>query len=209
MVYPNRFVKHTWQFQLPSGEQALTSCNWAPATGDATLTSADVDALHAKLVAFWTVAKVWFAPAVSLVGSRVALMGTDGKAIQSYERSVTLTPGTASSNSLPTEVSIVASLNTPFAGRRFRGRMYLPPPATSQTTPEGRVNATLRDGLAPEMRDYLSGSVGTSTLSSVVASGVGEGALTAVSAVRVGDVFDAQRRRRESIREAYVTQVVT
>jgi len=50
--------------------------------------------------------------------------------------------------SLPPQMSFVVSLKTALAGRRYRGRMYLPPVLESKVGGDGSVDSTLAESLA-------------------------------------------------------------
>jgi hypothetical protein len=97
---------------------------------------------------------------------------------------------------------------TALAGARHRGRMYFPCLAANALHDEGLLEHSVRSDLATSMRAFLAsvnvayGGTAASVYSTVL------DALFAVTAVRVGDVFDSQRRRRNSIIESYSTVTV-
>lgn len=208
MPFPTSFVKHTLNFSLPSGDVASTSCSWATATGDATLDMNAADELQTRALALWTAIKPLYAPGTRFTGSRIALVGTDGKTSQTQERAITPVPGSGAITPLPNQCAVVASLKTANAGRTARGRMYLPAPNTSQLTESARLGPTQVAAYVDAMQTYLSGAT-TNGLGTVVASAVLFGALRPVTDVRVGDVMDTQRRRRDELLEVYTTRAVT
>lgn len=167
----------------------------------------------AERVDFHWVDKVWdigdslnlFPGATKYYGSRVSALDADGHVTQSAEeiRAVPIA-GNALGDALPPEVAVVVSLRTLTAGPRGRGRMYLPGFAANQTDVNGNIDSTARDALAVDMASFFTGlnadvlfgeNVG-------VASNAG-GFWTVATEVRVGSVFDAQRRRRAQLVESY------
>lgn len=116
--------------------------------------------------------------------------------------------GTASTNSYPNQVSTVCSIQTATAGSRARGRMFLPPPVAAAGTAAGRLLLASVNALADALEDYFD-AMTTAGHSLVVMSGVG-GVWTAYPAVniRVGDVLDTQRNRRNQLAEVYQTRTV-
>jgi hypothetical protein len=114
-------------------------------------------------------------------------------------------PGTKSAyKNLPTEVAVVVSLRTGLVSRRGRGRNYLPAPAVSEVADRGRLDHTRRDSMAAAYAAMLADVVsGATTYSPAVVSTVGQ-ELNNVVQIRLGDVFDVQRRRRDDLSESYV-----
>lgn len=97
----------------------------------------------------------------------------------------------------------VVSLLTPFSGRRYRGRVYLPALASTITT-AGR--STVADTWAPAFADFLldvaAAFPGAGSAVPVVYSAAAN-AVTDVTRVRVGDILDTQRRRRDTMVENF------
>lgn len=119
--------------------------------------------------------------------------------------------GTAggASTMLPPQCSVVLSMRTPIPGPRGRGRMYLPGPCSLELTANGRLLPDIRDGWLTKLQTWINDLNAEPGLTTVgVASSVG-GFVTAVSSIRLGDVVDTQRRRRDSLPEAYATGTIT
>ena len=121
--------------------------------------------------------------------------------------------GAHSTGLLPPQDSIVISTRTSQLGRRGRGRIYLPGIDVSCTT-GGLVNHSHRDTL----------SLQAATLYEALSTtGVGPGAAqvrpcvtgkpwtdySVINELRVGDVVDTQRRRRDRLVENYVSRSLT
>lgn len=208
-AYPRSFLRHTLLFSLPGGEVASTSCHWDNSGGGIIGTPTDAaDALQQKAVALWGGIKTGYTGEVKFLGSRIATVAVDGKVVETLERAITPSPGTGGGSCLPTEVAVVASLKSATYSRSGRGRMYLPPPTTGVVTGQGRVDNNMLGSIVVAMDIYLTKmTIATSDYFSVVASKT-QGMLRPVVEVKVGDVFDAQRRRRDALIEVYSTAAI-
>jgi len=205
MVLPNRYLRHTMVWNLPSGEVANCSVAWNLGASPSSIDPDDADDLEAAAETLWGAIKGAYA-GVSYAGSRVALLDTDGTTVQTVLRSISPVASTGGGNCLPHEVSVVASLLSATYSRSGRGRIYLPPPAYGALTTTARLDATIRANMASSVAAYLAPTP-TNALDSVVASKT-QGAFYSVTTVSVGDVFDAQRRRRDSLVEVVSTASV-
>lgn len=116
--------------------------------------------------------------------------------------------GTGSTNPYPNQISTVCSIQTATAGSRARGRMFLPPPLASAGGLTGRLSTATVTALADNLEDYFDAMTGAGH-ALVVVSGVG-GVYTSYPAIniRVGDVLDTQRNRRNQLAEVYQTRTV-
>ena len=112
---------------------------------------------------------------------------------------------------LPYQSSLVFTLQTGQPGRSYRGRMYLPfvtaamvngRISTSSTTLAARALqvSTLLATIADEMPSIAGGRP-------VIVSKA-QNAITPVISVRVGNVMDTQRRRRDALAESFGTAPV-
>lgn len=107
----------------------------------------------------------------------------------------------------PLPTSVVGSLRTGRAGRRYRGRAYWPAVALA-VLPSGRFDSTVATAL-PARFVALAKAIevaypGAADIRLSVASKVA-GEVTPVTSISVGDVPDTQRRRRDGLIEAYTT----
>jgi len=86
--------------------------------------------------------------------------------------------------------------------------MYLPPTTTATLTSAGRFTSTELGVLADAVEDYFD-AMTTAGHASVVTSAVG-GVWTdyPLVSIRIGNVFDTQRSRRNSLAETYVVRTV-
>lgn len=115
--------------------------------------------------------------------------------------------GNSSSTQLPPQNSVVASLRTLQVGSAGRGRMFLPSPASNvlsgakiATTPQGDI----RDAMVQFMEDLAFDSVVNSAVVRPIVTGGNFTKYAVVNKVRIGNVMDTQRRRRNAIAEVYV-----
>lgn len=198
MVFPNTYYRHTMIWNLPSGEVANCSVAWDPGTALTTPRAADADDLEAQSLALWNGIKGAYAN-VQYAGSRLALLSANNITLGTLLRSITPVAATGGGNPLPHEVAVVASLKSATYGRRGRGRIYLPPPAYGALTTTGRLDSTIRANMASQVATYLDFTP-TNNLESVVASNA-DSDFKSIVTVEVGDVFDAQRRRRDQLVE--------
>lgn len=127
-----------------------------------------------------------------------------GKATARAEASVVLA-GTASGNALPQEVAVVASLRTATPGPKGRGRMYLPPLSVSKCTVVGRVDAAAQANLSATVAAAL-GELNTGGFDPILFTP--NQSDRPITSVDVGDVFDAQRRRRDKLVETRISTPV-
>jgi len=140
---------------------------------------------------------VWSQVNVSELGS------TPAAPIQTSAQAVIADGGTSSDGGLPAQCSPCVSLSTATAGSRARGRMFLPPPDVSALTTAGRLVSGFRTAWIGALDTFFA-TMASNAATCVVVSSVG-GAYTTypVNTIRMGDVVDTQRRRRNSIAEVY------
>lgn len=107
-------------------------------------------------------------------------------------------PGTSADEMLPYQIAVAVSLRTDLATRAGRGRFYLPPVSTTLLA-DGRIPAANVELLADRSQDFLQ-ALATAGLDPVIYHRASNDS-TPVTSVDVGDVFDTQRRRRNSLIE--------
>jgi len=110
---------------------------------------------------------------------------------------------------MPNQICMVVSLRTEHAGRRFRGRMYLPVNASALTLGTAQWTGTQTAIVANTWAAYFNdwnGSGDNGTIS--VVSRVGAGEATPVSGVLVDTIPDTQRRRRNKLAAVGISAAV-
>lgn len=154
------------------------------------------------------------------------LRATDGHAIDRGQYVPTTPWAGTQPTSLPPQVSLAVTLQAYPQGAfvanraRFRGRMYLPPMALTAVADTaagraGRTHPSLQNDLGTSLRDFFSdvhrmnvsddeGPLGGEDYWSLGVLSRKDVAIRRVEAIRLGDVFDTQRRRREQLDEVYV-----
>lgn len=132
-----------------------------------------------------------------------------GKTITLVEGPVVEQGGGGLSPGMPNQIAMVLSLITSVPGAKGRGRLYLPLLGQTVGT-NGRVptaNVTAVAGACQELVNGLNTDGAAvyddDSVYAIVASGVGQGLNSRVDRIRVGDVLDDQRRRRDALQESY------
>jgi hypothetical protein len=107
--------------------------------------------------------------------------------------------GTATGNALPADVAITVSLRTELANRSGRGRFYLPQPAASTSTADGRIAS----GTVSNLVSALSNAWATYTAwgNPVIYSRKSRSTQN-ITSFNVGDLYDTQRRRENKLPES-------
>lgn len=143
----------------------------------------------------------------TLTSASAALLDGSGHVTLTGDATLTTPdPGGSASGVLPAECALVVTLLTPIAGGRGRGRMYLPSMANAVTDASGQLDPTIHQDVADAMKDFFdTWNADPTTFPVAVASQTG-GFVTTVNRIRVGNVFDAQRRRRNAVGELFITE---
>lgn len=177
---------------------------WTTNTGD--------DAA-AALTKFQTaVAAMWASGIDAFISDQIAYTAqkvvtvdqSTGKQIARADGAVT-DAGADTGESLPPQVALAVTLRTALATRAGRGRIYLPPFAVSQVV-NSRMNATNKGTTLTAVKgmfDTLISDGHTPVLYGRTAHTV-----TPITTLALGDVFDTQRRRRDSYAETYTSTAV-
>jgi hypothetical protein len=118
--------------------------------------------------------------------------------------------GAQTGDRLPPQLSLGVSWQTPVIGRRGRGRIFLPSNAASQLTSAGRMSSTpqgaAKDAAVTMLEGLAYQAVGGSGPNvQPIVTGDPWTNYGVITGVRVGDVLDTQRRRRDQLAETYVS----
>lgn len=127
----------------------------------------------------------------------------DGSVLDSADSPLALN-GTAGTVTLPYECSACVSLRTAVAGSRGRGRFYLPPLATQNIGTNGVLSTTCVPILVAAFTNAFDILATAQHRPVVISRAVPSGALTPRTVTRfdIGNIMDAQRRRRNNQVEA-------
>jgi hypothetical protein len=115
---------------------------------------------------------------------------------------------------LPPEVALAVSWQTPRLGKRGRGRIYLPPCVEGSNSSTGQVGSGAQDANRDAAVTLLEDSAITSGIITAqwalpIVTGSPWTQYGEIIEVRVGSVWDAQRRRRRQLAESYSTAPVS
>lgn len=143
----------------------------------------------------------------------------DGKTIDGsaqYHYPATPVLGKNFATTLPAQCALVATLASDVPrGLASKGRMYLPGVGAAINT-DGKVPAATRDGVALNLKNFFDAiALDTDMPGRPVLASLGHaplntgGTIKLIQQIRVGDVVDTQRRRRNQLTEVYATQVLS
>jgi len=111
--------------------------------------------------------------------------------------------GVAAGSALPADVALVVSLRSAVSNKFGRGRFYLPQPAASQVTTNGRVLADFITDLGASLEAAWT-AYNTATDIPVVYSRA-QRVTRPIATFNIGDLYDTQRGRESSQVEARTT----
>jgi hypothetical protein len=177
---------------------------WTTNTGDDA--AAALSKFQTAVAAMWASGiDAFISDQVSYTGQKVVTVDiSTGKQITRADGAVT-DAGADTGETLPPQVALAVTLRTALATRAGRGRIYLPPFAVSQMS-TGRFNATSKGTTLTAVKgmfDTLIADGHTPVLYHRTAHST-----TPLTTLALGDVFDTQRRRRDSYVESYTSTAV-
>lgn len=221
MAYPHKVARVTLSGDMFDGaEQWTTGFYMGFENSDA---PAPTDQGAADIAMAWA---TFFSHADTKISSawkfkmcKVQTLGVDGKVLADtarYYSPPTTVVGGGTSNSFPPQVSLVATLaNSLPRGLATKGRMYLPG-VNVALQPNGKIDSMSAGKIADQLQAFFNtifqdaDTPGNPVLVSLGNSlQLRPGAIRNVTQIRVGDVYDTQRRRRNALTETYVTRPVS
>ena len=111
----------------------------------------------------------------------------------------------------PFQSALVATLQTGRPGRSYRGRMYLPFLTSAFNAGKISTTSVTLGARAAAVADLLADTATAASsfpgLQPAVVSKAAD-AVTSVTSVRVGDIMDTQRRRRDSLVETFGSSTI-
>lgn len=215
--FADQHIQYTFSGGLPGGE--IWSCSMRTAAAAVTLEQLQEAALFAGTAfkAMWETAgsvRASNPPSVTFTKTTARLIGADGIAIFVAEDTIRQSAGNAGGQGAPNQSALVATLATPKAGRTGKGRMYFPWLFPAFTEGTDKLNPTTLNPFAAAMAAMLDthadgpgGTWGPFRIA-VQSRVIGSPSVSPVTSVRIGDVMDTQRRRRNKVIETYYTQPV-
>ena len=217
MAYNQRFYRISWIFAvLGSDEIAITDINvasqtagWTPGDPNSNFTDADCATLANAYTAMVGTTGVRWADYSSLTGLKVAAINLDGSYIYDPKVYTDVSPVHGGTSDIAVPSTIAVSLFAAGSlGAGNRGRMYLPHTSFATIASRPFAVASVATALAAAgvtfvhaVNTVVAGYTGAPVVS--VMSQAGSGSHKPVTRVRVGNVVDTQRRRRNRLQEAY------
>jgi hypothetical protein len=201
---------------LTGGEQWSTSCAYNTNFGTGPVkTFEDLQAWATAIgqlpIADYTNLASGLSALGDLTTVRTAYIDSAGATAQVAEAAFNPVWSPANGATMPFQCSVVLSLLTGRPGRSYRGRMYWPALGFSMNSATGKLSSSLQAQIADQAAALLTdigGAAGAEALMAPVVASSVLGITTLVSKVRVGDVIDTQRRRRNQLVESYVESAV-
>jgi hypothetical protein len=221
MTYATEHFAYTFEGGLPGGELWTVTLRTVAATGtDDDCADAANQAATMFRAAFNASGGIGSInpPNVTFLKATCRAVSAAGVTTAQGEHLVTVpTAGAQSAQTSPNQTALVATLQTARPGRTGRGRIYLP----LLTPIFGPDNDRLATGVAQGVANTISTLIaGLNTALSTtppadwgpfpiaVQSTVNMAAPPPVISVRVGDVLDTQRRRRNKVVESYSSAII-
>jgi len=178
-----------------------------------------VDAVKPLWQAVFTGATQNFSPRFRTLGIKAGVVQTDGKMdLDTIYTSTYATPisGGSSNPTFPPQCAIVVSLRAANpTGLGSKGRMYLPG-FCAPIDASGQISSTDTTRLATDMKGFLDAcEADTNSPGYVIIASQGRPGVPfappvhrRVTSLRVGSVYDTQRRRRNNLVESYAAQTM-
>lgn len=204
-----RLIRLSLTGSLPGGEQWSVNPCFAMGDFDEIVTPAEAAALVAAVngTSMPATLRAIMSGSTSLVGCRVEARAVTGE-LETVAEGVRATPTIGTGGSVhPYQTAWVTSLRSNAVGGSGRGRMYWPATGALLDSDTLRpITATVQSALIG-VRDWLSLIVtAMQTVKPIFTLAVWsrtQSALHPVVNLQMGDVLDSQRRRRDTLAEAY------
>lgn len=218
MTYASQHLAYTFEGDLPGSELWTITLRTVAAVGDDSECAAMALQANEAFTTFWnaTGGIHAFNPAgVTFRKVTCRSVSAAGVTVAQGESSlITPSPGIASSQGAPNQSALVVTLVTARPGRTGRGRVYLPFLSPIFQAGTDRIADTGRDAVCFSFSAFITtmnlnddgGTFGPFDIA--VQSTVNMAAPPPVTSVRVGNVVDTQRRRRNKVVEQYQTSGV-
>lgn len=221
VVYAHKVNRVTFSGTMFLGAEEWSTGFWLGEEGlDATVPSQEgADALLALWRTFFEHANTRIADDYLTTQVKVAHINTNGTTDSEnvvYAYPATELNGAATTAAYPPQCSLVVTLQSDRPrGLASKGRMYLPGYCANIGT-GGKITTTDRDQVAVTMETFFNAVRAHADIPDdpiLAAKGIGLfPELTAqndyIETIKVGDVIDTQRRRRNGLAEAYITKTL-
>lgn len=221
MAYPHRVARVTLSGDMFGGQEIWSTGFFmgfensdAPAPTEQG--AADIAAAWST---FWSASTSGVSSRYFFKMCKVQTMGVDGKAIADtavYHQPATAVAGGAGTSVLPPQIALVATLaNSLPRGLATKGRMFLPG-INFTIAADGHIGTLEVGQVATNLQTFFNSifqdadTPGNPVLASLGNSlQLRPGAIRNVTQIRVGNVYDTQRRRRNALTESYTVKPVS
>jgi len=221
MVYAHDVVRVTLSGTMFGGAEEWSTGFFLGQEGsDATApTQAAVDQIRDAWAVFFASATSYVSNLYTFTQAKAALIDDAGHTVLDsvkYSYPGTAVVGGRSAGHLPPQNALVVTLLSDRPrGKASKGRMYLPGVCVGIGT-NGKIDATSVGAIATNLKTFFDSMVGDADIpDQLILAAKGTGALPALTAqndyvetIKVGDVYDTQRRRRNQLVETYVQRVL-
>lgn len=193
---------------VPSGAQDTTThlTVYYGSEGVGGWTEANQNSILEAMWTFLQVVKAYQATGFYWQEIRLSAIQSDGKVVNGATVGEITTPfAGAAAMTTPPQLAVASSHVTGGRGPKNRGRNYVPIHAYSgNTTTDGLIATSVKTALNNGSKAFIDTCNAISGIRCAVVSGLHQ-TYSDITAVRVGDEFDSQRRRKNARDETYTT----
>lgn len=215
MALPHRVVKVTFSGTMFSGAEIWSTgfyLGWE--NQDATaITDQGIADVSAAWETFFETSNSSISLEYQYTMCKMAVINNDGKTLADsahYYSPQTAVSGGAGGSALPPQIALVATLaNSLPRGLATKGRMFLPG-VNGAVGADGRISSAVQNNVATNLKTFFDTIYNDADLpGNPVLASVGrgllntDGAIRNISQIRIGNVYDTQRRRRNALQETY------
>ncbi len=219
MAYSSEHLLYTFTGKLPGSEIWSVGIRSAASsvTDPAALLQYATGGHTAFLADLWTTGTLKFynIPSVTFDQCTVRHINTAGITTNQADYAPGPTAAGGTSQTAPNQACTVLSLDTARSGRSYRGRMFLPTLAPEWGAGTGKITSAMATALATggatlvgDLNALTTTSPSTGPFACAIQSKTSGQPPAVITSVRVGNVVDTQRRRRDKEVETYVTVAV-
>lgn len=221
MVYAHNVVRVTLSGTMFGGAEEWSTGFFLGQEGsDATApTQAGIDQIRDAWATFFASSTSYISSLYTFTQAKAAVIDDTGHTILDsvkYSYPGTAVVGGRAAGHLPAQCALVVTLMSDRPrGKASKGRMYLPGIAASIGN-NGKIDATSAGAIATNLKTFFDSFASDADVpDQLILAAKGTGAFPALTAqndyvekIKVGDVIDTQRRRRNGLVETYVERTL-
>lgn len=219
MAYPGPIIKLTYGGSCATEDEwsnSLTLSSNNASDNPTAFAGLEPQNYEAAIRAAYITGSTGIAQYNTLEWIKLSLIGIDGKLIGDAKIYDLATPAVGPGpSSMAPQNSIVVTLDTiARRGLASKGRFFLPAGYADVATTTARLSPASVTALVTRMQTYLNAVNAVTSTSGErtyvsVASGIGAGVIRVATGLRVGNLVDTQRRRRNRLTETYTDAPLT